>query len=169
MGRKEKIGHIGDMNQFEDYIKFEREKHEQFFLPYYKERGWEVIQDNIRLGNNLSWDVLLERDGKKIRIDEKARQKDYGDFLVEIVQDLKTGHQGWLFKEKDYYLYGSWDGEELSSLYLVDSIKLQEFIKVNWQELLSGMELSDKGWGLTLFAKIKWIDLLFTKIAQKLI
>src|SRR3990167_408584 len=153
-------------DDFENLVEFEKKKHNDFFLPYYKEKGWEVLQDNI--GVNADWDVKLRIDGKDWRIDEKARQKDYGDFLVEIVQDLKTGNRGWLFKEKDMYFYASWNNQDLlpTTFYVVYSKKLQNFVITNWKNLLPNIEISIKGWGVTLFAKLKWEDLIFTNIAK---
>src|SRR3990167_6294158 len=112
---------------FNQFAEFEKRKHHDFFLPYYKQQGYEVITDN--LGKNTDWDVLLKTPDGNIRVDEKARMADYGDFLVEIVQDLKTGNKGWLFKEKDYYFYGSWNkNKEPQSLYSINSNMLQSFI-----------------------------------------
>ena|SRR3990167_910453 len=155
------------MEDFTSFVEFEKQKHNEFFLPYYKERGWTVLEDNI--GKSTDWDVYLETPEGKFTIDEKARNKEYGDFLVEIVQDLKTGTRGWLFKKKDYYFYASWLSEKLpSSFWCIDAQKLQEFVIKNWKSLLPNMGISEKGWGITLFAKIFWDDLLFTKIAKRL-
>ncbi len=164
------MGHMGQpiMNEFENFAEFEKQKHIDFFLPYYKKRGWIILEDN--LGNSTDWDVRLETSEGKFTIDEKARSKEYDDFLVEIVQDLKSGNKGWLFKDKDYYFYASWRLKDTdpSSFYCVDARKLQEFVIKNWKSLLPTMQISEKGWGVTLFAKIMWQDLISTKIAKKL-
>ena len=153
---------------FENFAQFEKRKHDEFFLPYYQTKGWEVLQDN--LGKKTDWDVKLRIDGKVYTVDEKARQREYGDFLVEIVQDLKTGNKGWVFKEKDFYFYASWVGEEKEprSFYTIRSPALQRFVITNWKTLLAKMEISEKGWGTTLFAKVMWEDLVFTKIAKSM-
>ena len=160
---------MNNMETFADFASFEKQKHEEFFLPYYRDRGWEILQDN--LGRNTDWDVKLLVNGKEQTIDEKARQKEYGDFLVEIVQDLKTGNRGWVFKPKDFYFYASWvnNGKEPQSFYAINSSMLQQFVIGNWKKLVPKMELSEKGWGTTLFAKISWEDLVYTKIAKRLL
>ena len=128
------------------------------------------MEDNIVSNKSLSWDVVLKINGNHLKIDEKARHKDYGDFLIEIVQDLRTGNKGWLFKEKDYYFYASWGNNlEPESFYSVNSKLLQDFIIQNWFDILPKLELSVKGWGVTLFAKLDWQDLIYTKIAKKLL
>lgn len=165
-----RVGAMKQMETFEELVQFETRKHCEFFLPYYEKRGWEVLQDN--LGKNTDWDVKLMIDGKTLTIDEKARQREYGDFLAEIVQDLKTGDCGWIFKPKDYYFYASWNNiknKEPASFYVINAPILQRFILDNWKILLPKMEISEKGWGITLFAKLSWEDLIFTKIAKRII
>lgn len=161
------MGYLGKSNMNE-FLDFEKQKHTEFFLPYYKKKGWVILQDN--LGKSTDWDVYLETPEGKFTIDEKARSKDYNDFLVEIVQDLKSGNKGWLFKDKNYYFYASWETKEINptSFYCIDANKLQEFVVKNWKVLLPTMQISEKGWGITLFANISWQDLLFTKVAKRL-
>ena len=113
-------------------------------------------------------------DNKEKTIDEKALRNDYGNFIVEIIQDLNTGHLGWIYKPKNLYFYGSWRNpidEEPSSLYSVDAELLKQFLAVNWKVLFNGgkVKISEKGWGTTLFAIINWQDLLYTNIAEKFI
>src|SRR3990167_4509216 len=132
-------------DDFENLVDFEKKKHFDFFLPYYNSKGWKVLEDN--LGKNTDWDIKLQIDGKDYLVDEKARQKEYGDFIAEIVQDLETGNKGWVFKKKDFYFYASWKeplSKEPSSFYCISSPKLQRFILDNWQKLLSSMEISEK-------------------------
>lgn len=151
--------------EFSDYTRFEKEKHDTFFLPYYKQRGWKVIQDNI--GFYAHWDVLLDMDGVESKIDEKARQGEYKDFLVEVMQDLRTGNKGWLYGEKDYYFYASWaKSEQPSSFYAVKSDGLKSLIANEWEKLPK--KISRKGWGVTLFVTIPWQDLELLDIAKRL-
>lgn len=150
---------------------FERKKHFDFFLPYYQEKNWQVIQDNINGNCKISWDVELEVFvGQCVRVDEKARIKDYGDCLVEIIQDIRTGNLGWLFGEKDYIFYGSWDNIddiEPTSLYSINSEKLKSYIYG-----LSGnpeIRISKSGWGITWNIALEWDELIKNEVAKKLI
>ena len=154
----------------EKYYKLEEKKHREFFLPYYEERNWIVVQDNIGKGK-YSWDVKLEvRVGEYITVDEKVRTKNYDDFLLEIIQDMKTGNLGWLFGDKDYVFYASWDDMdkyEPISFYIINMFKLKEYL-CNLDGSLNTF-ISKKGWGTTWNLKIDWKILLDTQIAQKII
>ena len=150
---------------------FERKKHFEFFLPFYQEKNWQVIQDNIDSNQKNDWDVKLEYfAGQYALIDEKALRNDHNDFLLEIIQDMRTGSMGWFFSKKDWILYGSWaDIESIypSSLYLVKSKELKDYI----YSLEGFIEtcISKKGWGITWNLKLNWQDLIRRNIAEKLI
>ena len=173
-GRQEKIGQRGEINsmenkEFNDNLIYEQQKHIDFFLPFYKEKGWRVMQDNVGR-DSAPWDVKLEIDGQIKTVDEKALRKEYGTFIAEILQDIVTGHLGWIYKPKDLYLYSSWSNDKLSSLYQVNAPLLNEFLGVNWKKLFNEgkIKVSERGWGITVFAVIEWQDLLYTKVAEKL-
>ena len=150
---------------------FERKKHFEFFLPFYEQQNWQLIQDNINSGKKNDWDVKLETFvGQYTLVDEKALRGEYYNFLVEIMQDMKTGNLGWFFSEKDWILYGSWANPDFprpSSLYLVKSKELKEYIC----ELDGFIKtcISKKGWGVTWNLVFEWNDLLEKNIAKKLI
>ena len=135
-----------------DNFNFERKKHFDFFIPYYAEKNWNVLKDNINSNQKNDWDVQLEVFANQyVMVDEKALRREYGDFLVEIIQDMKTGNLGWLFGKKDWILYGSWDNPGTihpTSLYLVKEKELKEYIYS-----LNGFIktcISKRGWGTTL-------------------
>ena len=127
----------------------------------YQKQGIEVLEDKIGRGK-YDWDVKLKlSDGRIITVDEKVRTREWGDFLVEIIQDLKTGNIGWLYKKKDFYFYASWDNEdniEPSSFYIIDAHRLVDFIVDNWDKLQK-QKISKKGYGVTLNVVVLWEDL----------
>lgn len=149
---------------------WERKKHE-FFLSLYAEKNWIVHKDNITAELKSDWDVKLEVFASKYKLaDEKARQGDHNDCLIEIVQDMKTGKMGWLFGEKDWIFYGSWiDLESFypSSLYLIEAEKLKEYI--NSLEGFIKTCISKKGWGNTWNLVLNWQDLIEKRIVEKLL
>ena len=157
--------------EINNYFDFERKKHFEFFLPYYKEKNFIVDKDNIDGNCAIDWDVRLEIFANKfILIDEKARQGDFNDCLVEIIQDMKTGKLGWLFGKKDWILYGSWADKETaypSSLYLIKSKELKQYI--NDKDGFTKTCISKKGWGITWNIVFFWNDLVNKKIAKKLL
>jgi len=151
-----------------EYFDFERKKHFDFFLPFYQEKNWQVVEDNINGDCAVDWDVKLEVFANRyVLVDEKARKGDFNDCLVEIVQDMETGKLGWLFGKKDWILYGSWEDEDSitpSSLYLVDSKRLKEHI--NSFEGFIKTCISKKGWGNTWNITLDWNDLIKKGIAK---
>lgn len=168
---KGKIGTTGDKKQMYKEFEFERKKHFDFFLPLYQQENWLVAEDNINSGQKNDWDVKLEISaGQFVLVDEKARFKEYNDFLVEIIQDMKTGNLGWYFSKHDWILYGSWDILEdiyPRSLYLVKCRELENYIL--------GLEgfiktcISKEGWGNTWNIVLYWNELINKNVAEKLI
>ena len=157
--------------EINDNFNLERKKHFDFYLPFYQEKNWQVIEDNINSAHKNPWDVKLEVfGGQYVLVDEKVRTIDYGDCLVEMIQDIKTGTLGWYFGSKDWVLYGSWDNLESvypKSLYLIKMAELENYING-----ISGRvetRISKKGWGNTWNIVLNWNDLIKNNIAERLI
>lgn len=162
---------MNNQQEISNYFELEKKKHFDFFIPFYKEKNWIIHKDNIAGNRPIDWDVKLEVfAGRIISVDEKVRQGEFNDCLVEIIQDMKTGKVGWIFGEKDYILYGSWtDIEDYypSSLYLIKSGELKNYINN-----LSGFIktcISKKGWGNTWNLVLYWDDLIKNNVAEKLL
>ena len=153
------------------YFDLERKKHFDFFLPYYQEQNWQVIKDNINGKCKISWDVKLEVFADKYRlVDEKVREGDFRDCLVELIQDIKTGSLGWYFSKKDWILYGSWANIETiypSSLYLVKTKELENYV-CDLEGFIKTC-ISKKGWGITYNLVLNWDELIKKNIVEKLI
>jgi hypothetical protein len=162
---------MSNQQEVNNYFELERKKHFEFFIPFYQEKNWQVIEDNINSEKKNDWDVKLEIfAGKYVLVDEKVRIGDYGDLLIEIIQDMKTGKIGWYFSEHDFILYGSWDYIESiypKSLYLIDAEKLSEYIN-NLDGFIKTC-ISKKGWGNTWNIILQWNILINKSITQKLI
>ena len=162
---------MNNKEEIDNNFEFERKKHFDFFLPYYQEQNWQVLEDNINGNVPISWDIKLEVfAGEYKLVDENAREGEFNDFLMEIIQDIKTGKLGWYFGEKDWILYGSWlDIESIypSSLYLIKAKELKYYICT-----LDGFIktcISKKGWGNTWNIVLDWRELIIKGIAEKLI
>jgi hypothetical protein len=157
--------------EIKTYFNLERKKHFDFFLPYYISCNWQVIEDNINSDHKNDWDVKLETfAGQFVLVDEKVRKGEHSDFLLEVIQDIKTGALGWFFSKHDWILYGSWDDLESvypTSLYLIKSKELEEYVLG-----LNGFIktcISKRGWGNTWNIILYWDELISKSIAQKLI
>jgi len=157
--------------EIKKYFDLEKKKHLEFYLPYYREKNWLVVKDNIDGSSPIDWDVKLEVfAGDYKLVDEKARDGEYGDCLVELIQDLKTGKLGWFFGKKDWILYGSWnDISETypNSLYLVKMPQLREYV-YGLRSVLRTV-ISHKGWGITWNISLSWEELISKGIAERLI
>ena len=174
---KEKDGIRGAINfnmnkeELKNNFDFEKKKHIEFYLPFYEQKNWLLVQDNIDSNQKNDWDVKLEVfAGQYKTIDEKALREEHDNFLTEIIQDMKTGNLGWLFGEKDWILYGSWNNKENiepSSLYLIRSGELKNYI-CNLEGFIKTC-ISKKGWGITWNLVLNWKDLIEKNIAEKLI
>ena len=155
--------------EIEQNFTFEKEKHFEFFLPFYQQQNWQVVNDNINSGQKNDWDVRLEiMAGQYVLVDEKALRKEFNNFLLEIMQDIRTGGLGWFYSKKDWILYASWNEDKYpSSLYLVKTKELKEYVAT-----LDGMIetcISLKGWGSTWNIALPWDELMTKNIAEKLI
>lgn len=157
------------MNTFE----LERRKHFDFFLSYYREKNWQVIQDNIDSQQKIDWDVKLEIfAGQFVLVDEKVRGKEFDDLIVEIIQDMRTGNLGWFFGPSDWILYGSWVVKESVwpfSLYLIRLKSLKEYIYGLKGFVKTCISSPEKGWGITWNIVFNWEDLIRKNIVEKLI
>jgi len=113
---------------------------------------------------NKEYDVLVKLDDSKWwKIEEKYRSKDYGDLLVETIQDTETLAPGWIHTTKAQILFYGFEnmlGGHI--IYWVGMKRLRDFVnknKDNYQE-----RISTKGWGRTVNIAIPWE----TIVAEKL-
>jgi len=167
----EEIKPISNQQEINKYFDLERKKHFDFFLPFYREKNWLVDKDNINSGEKNDWDVRLEIfAGQFVLVDEKVRQGDFNDFLLELMQDIEKGKIGWFYSKKDWILYGSWvDVESVypKSLYLVRAKELKEYV-LGLDGFIKTC-ISRKGWGNTWNIVLQWDNLISKDIAEKLL
>ena len=65
--------------EIDDNFSIEMKRHKEFFLPYYQERNWQVVEDKVGANQKEPWDVKLEiRAGEFRTVDEKAWTRDGG-------------------------------------------------------------------------------------------
>ena len=156
--------------EWDEFRALESKRHKEFFLQQYPNMGMKVVEDIFDDTKTNDYDVIVEIEGKRYSIDEKARNQDYGDLLVEVMQCLRSGKIGWLYKHIDYIFYASWKDANLtdpSSAYIVKMPNLRDFVIENYEELPE--VFSSKGYGLTFNKRVNWQDLVFHRIATKVI
>ncbi len=128
---------------------------------YYKEQNWTVDRSVSCCGYDLEIEVEL-RDGdyKKVKVEEKYRSQDYGDFLVEIMQDAATGDRGWFYKTKaDRIFYVIKD----RGFYSIKWHKFKAWFKEKLKNKNSTLKLSpvisNDGDGYTINLAVNWSDI----------
>jgi len=147
------------MRTKEEFFEFEKKKR-NFFDSYYKKKNWPFKR--ISGPENKRYNSLVEIAGKKFKFEEKARSSDYGDFLVELVQDTETQSPGWLYYcEADYILYST-----PTCFYAVNFHKLKDFMRKQGGGY--PLKISTKGWGKTTNAAVPWRDLIAHGIAKEI-
>lgn len=86
--------------EVEDF--FAREKAMQPFMDAeYLSKGHQIV---TRVGTR-KYDLILKVNGKDQLIEEKYREKEYDDILVEILQDVISGGLGWYYTTGCDYLH----------------------------------------------------------------
>jgi hypothetical protein len=130
-----------------EYFKFERDS-QRIIDEYYVGRGHTVDRST----SCMSYDCIL--DGK-YKVEEKIRQIERSDILVEFIQDAVTYAPGWFYETKcDYlhYVFMNDTGGAISRFVRLNWGKfkywcLTEYLKKNKHPY---SVISDKGWGITV-------------------
>lgn len=148
------------MQTKEEFFKYESECKE-VFNTFYKTKNW--LCKRITGRANKFYDCLLQVDGRELKIEEKARGRDYEDLLVEIEQDTETKNPGWLYyTQADYLFYMVMK----KTIYAINMEKLKSHIeqfKDNYNQ-----KISIKGWGRTVNIAIPWHTIFYNKIGARL-
>lgn len=130
-----------------EYFKFERES-QLIIDQYYMLRGHTVDRST----SCISYDCIL--DGKD-KIEEKIRQIERSDILIELIQDAVTYAPGWFYETKCDYLHYIFMGgadDSITRFIRLDWVQfknwcLTDFFKHNKHPY---SVISDKGWGITI-------------------
>ena len=93
---------MNNQQEIDENFQWEKEIHNKFFLPFYNEHNWIVMEDNIDSNRKNDWDVKLEVfAGVYKKVDEKALRNEYNTCFVEIIQDIETRSWGWIYGDKE--------------------------------------------------------------------
>ena len=128
---------------------FEKERGSQKLIDqFYKYQGWNYD----RSGSCETYDVIIE----EAKVEEKFRYEDYGDFLIEVMQDVISCNMGWYYKthaERIFYIIKD------KTLYSIDWFYFKKWLKNNYSNLRITGRISVQGYGLTVNIAIKWLDI----------
>lgn len=100
-------------HEFHERLNFSmKASHEPFWQEVYSvafpDMEWAEVCSAKCKGQELGIDRLIYlKSGKVLKIDEKKRERDYGDIFLEYVSNDQTGALGWIEKELqiDYLAY----------------------------------------------------------------
>jgi hypothetical protein len=99
------------------------------------------------------WDFKFFKNGKLYAVEEKFRKRDFGDFLIEIMQDVPSKNMGWFYEtEADYIFYVV----QMEAIYIVKWQKFKNWFLQNWKSAKTTVQKSEEGYGLTLNIAISW-------------
>ena len=125
-----------------------------FLDELYKQKGFEVIGKAPDMKFDDYDKIIKFKDLITYKVEEKARNGNYGDVLIEIMEDLKSGDLGWIYQTKAerliYCIYSDKADEKPQEVYVFKVEELKNYLFENAKELFNKANISDKGYGLTL-------------------
>lgn len=135
----------------------------------YSELGYTMIE-RIQGEENKYFDAIIEKNGKKAKIEEKALQYYHSDCPIELIQNILPLDLGWLYETKADYLHFLYYQDLMPVvLYQIDFIKLKReianFFKMKNSQQNINLRFSFINYGITINLCIKWKYLLDKKIA----
>ncbi len=122
--------------------------------PIYRSMGF--IPDRSRACRVFDVELLKKGTDKKWKVEEKFRRKDWGEFGIEIMQDVFSENKGWYYKtnpDKVFHICPD------NTIYSVDWRNFKAWFRRDYQQLKLSAFASVKGFGLTVNIGIKWKDI----------
>jgi len=160
----QRAGLFGGTNKMltkQDFFSFENKIARPFFDKFYEAKGYGVKRmTGIK---NKDYDCEVKIGDKWYKIEEKYRDREITDCLIETIQDTETNAPGWLYYCKaDYILYGGGN-----KIYCIDFNQLKIFLEKHKDKF--NTKISKKGWGRTENIVIDWPTLKVNKIAKQIL
>ncbi len=138
----------------QEFFDFERYA-QQILDGYYKSRNHTVD----RSSSCKLYDCIIDATSK---VEEKIRQEEHNDILVEVIQDMETYSPGWFYETGCDYLH----------YVFMNDTGIGRFIRIDWSKFKSWClsdyfvnnkhpysVISPKGWGLTINLSIPIKDI----------
>lgn len=156
------------MNNMEEYTHpnkvLEKSVQELFLDPFYIDNGYKIVE---RASQEVfcEWDVILEKDGRQIKVEEKIIRNLYDFLSIELIEDIPSGKQGWFYQldvEKvvwvfmerglvkrvwsiDWPAFKRWYGENCHKFQYYEFWEGQRAGEINLS-----LQINIEGWGKTL-------------------
>lgn len=143
----------------EQFFKIEK-KGQKVFNAFY--RSLNIPYKRIYGLQNKEYDCVLLINGKWVRVEEKTLTEDWGNLLVETIQDTKTNSPGWFYTNKSELLL--WLILPTKRIYQINIQKLKEFVELYKNQF--NKVISEKGWGRTENIAIPWSTIITNNIGK---
>lgn len=136
--------------------KTDKEKIAQSYMDkWYRSFGYVIVN---RTGTKQR-DLILMKNNVEIRVEEKFREKDYGDLLIEIIQDVVSNNPGWFYSETfDRLSYVTVDNNyKPVQIYWIKFVKFKSWLfDYLTKKKRAEVVFSPLGYGLTMNLPISW-------------
>jgi hypothetical protein len=139
-----------------EFVAFEEANQSVMNDFYTSGMKWEIVNRVGDKGRDL---VIKRKDRGEEKVEEKYREGDFGDFLIEVVQDLVSENRGWFYTTKaDIISYIICKNKIPTSVYFVHWKNFKDWYLTtgykNYRRQF--LIISDRGYGVTLNIGIKW-------------
>ena len=139
----------GETREFERLYQIELDR-------VYKELGYENIQ-RIHGKENEDYDLILTKNGRGKKIEEKGLQYYHKDCPIELIQDIWPFNLGWFYKTHADYIHFFYYQELMPhTLYQLSPSKLKENLGNIFKDKKAMPRLSVINYGITINLCIPW-------------
>ena len=121
-----------EFNQSADRAE-EQEAQWQAFYKAIGARQQEKVTDKARQTKGIDRLVWFPKIGKVLAVDEKVRDKDYGDLLVEVFSDLERHKPGWSVNQDYQTDVVAYMIKPTRTVFLIDYKSLRRAARMHWK------------------------------------
>ena len=154
---------------------FEKKVQDSFLDGFYKKLGYEIEK---RCQQEFGeWDVILKKGDRKIRVEEKIIRNVWSNIVVELIEDMASGKQGWYFQlSADWLMEVFCENEVPQVIYCLNWPEFKKWYADNCHrfkltdrdgQVEPAIRIDKTGWGVTMFHLIP-IEMISKGIIKKL-
>jgi len=156
---------------FTSHVERDRLRMRDFFIPYFKAKGYEVRDVSEQRG---PVDLRIRVAGTLVpvyTIDCKGHNSPMDSFIVELIQAVESRPWSWYWEQKTGYIDAGFATREATTdpvtIHEVDHEKLREFMgkKERWKNGDIRLQVSTTGYGITILAYVLWSSLVEAGVA----
>ena len=141
---------------------FEKRVQDSFLDEFYKKLGYEVEERTPQDASTLcEWDVILKKGERRIRVEEKIIRNVWPNIVVELIEDVASGKQGWYFQlSADMLMEVFCENEVPKVIYCINWPEFKKWYADNCHrfrmtdrdgQVEPAIRIDKTGWGTTMF------------------